>query len=81
MTTSAQAGARLLSEADVALEYGLRVSTLRSWRLTGRGPRFLKLGASVRYRRADLEAFLESCARSSTSDESARSGGRDDTAR
>ena len=80
MTTSAQAAARLLTEADVALEYGLRVNTLRSWRLTGRGPRFLKLGASVRYRRADLEAFLESCARSSTS-ESARSGGRDDDAR
>jgi excisionase family DNA binding protein len=39
----------------------LRVShrTLEDWRLTGRGPRFVKLGRLVRYLRTDLLDFLD----------------------
>lgn len=33
--------------------------TLEDWRLRGDGPRFLKLGRSVRYRMADLAAFMD----------------------
>ncbi len=33
------------------------VKTLRNWRSSGEGPRFRKLGALVRYDRADLDAF------------------------
>ena len=32
--------------------------TLEDWRLRGGGPRFSKIGRSVRYRRIDLEEFL-----------------------
>jgi hypothetical protein len=35
------------------------VGTLRRWRLTGVGPAFLKLNGLVRYRRADVMAWLE----------------------
>lgn len=42
--------------------------TLETWRLLGRGPRFRKVGRRVIYLRNDLLDFLDSCARSSTSD-------------
>jgi hypothetical protein len=32
--------------------------TLEDWRLTGRGPRFQKLGSCVRYRISELEYFV-----------------------
>jgi hypothetical protein len=35
---------------------------LRKWRMTGRGPRWIKLGKLVRYRMSDLNAYLDSCA-------------------
>lgn len=51
-----------------AAEYlGMKSGTLEVWRVQGRGPRFLKLGRSVRYRAEDLDAFLNENARLSTS--------------
>jgi predicted DNA-binding transcriptional regulator AlpA len=38
---------------------GVSVATIRRWRLLGKGPRFTKLGASIRYREEDVEAFIE----------------------
>lgn len=38
----------------------LAVPTLERYRLTGEGPIFAKLGGSVRYRRCDLDAWIES---------------------
>jgi hypothetical protein len=32
--------------------------TLQAWRLLGRGPRYIKVCRSVRYRVADIEQFL-----------------------
>jgi len=58
---------KLLTEHDVEREYGVRVSTLRSWRYRGRGCPYLKLGASVRYRVEDIERWLSKCCRTSTS--------------
>lgn len=49
----------LLDEKEAAAIYVMTVSTLRNWRSKGEGPRFLKVGKrAVRYRRADLEAFI-----------------------
>jgi len=48
----------LLNEHDVSRITGLSVASVRRWRVLGQGPRFLKIGASVRYRPEDLEAFL-----------------------
>jgi hypothetical protein len=50
----------LLNEKEVAANYTVSVSTVRRWRLTGGGPRFIKIGALVRYRVGDVIAFLES---------------------
>lgn len=47
-----------LTEREVDQEYDLKVPYLRRARLERRGPRFLKIGKMVRYRRADIEAFL-----------------------
>lgn len=33
-------------------------ATLQWWRTTGRGPRYVKIGRKVYYRRADLDAFI-----------------------
>lgn len=33
--------------------------TLRIWRAEKRGPRYLKIGFSVRYRRSDLDAYMK----------------------
>ena len=58
----------LVNEAEAAHLLSLSVKTLRRWRWAGKGPRFLKLGAAVRYDPADLSAFIEAGRRSSTSD-------------
>lgn len=34
-------------------------STVRHWRQTGTGPSYFRLGKSVRYRREDVEKWLE----------------------
>jgi predicted DNA-binding transcriptional regulator AlpA len=48
----------LLTERQVWTRYGLSISWQRRTRHEHRGPRFLKLGKTVRYRRADIEAYL-----------------------
>lgn len=50
----------LLSEHEVAAIVGLSLGTIRRWRIQRQGPRFLKIGAAVRYRREDLAAWIES---------------------
>jgi len=51
--------ARLLNEFDVADLFRLSVATMRHWRLTGKGPKWLKLGSAVRYRPEDVQAYLD----------------------
>jgi predicted DNA-binding transcriptional regulator AlpA len=50
----------LLNENDVAKLIGMSVASLRRWRLFSQGPRYLKIGAAVRYRPEDVAAWLES---------------------
>ena len=52
---------------QAAAYLGLSVNTLNKWRTQGRGPSFVKLGRAVCYRGADLDAWLERHAHSSTS--------------
>jgi len=49
-----------LTEKDVAKQIKVSLASLRRWRLLQRGPRFIKVGALVRYRAEDLEQWLES---------------------
>ena len=51
-------GTDLIDEVDLAVRLGVSRSTLQSWRYAGRGPRFIKLGRLVRYRNADVDAYL-----------------------
>jgi predicted DNA-binding transcriptional regulator AlpA len=50
----------LLNEHDVARITRLSLTSVRRWRLLGQGPKYLKLGAAVRYRPHDVSAWLES---------------------
>jgi hypothetical protein len=58
-----------MKSAAAAQYLGIAESTLNKSRLTGEGPPFVKVGSrSVVYRRCDLDKFLESRLRRSTSD-------------
>ena len=59
---------QLMTETEAARLLGLKVATLRRWRWGGCGPRFIKIGAAVRYDPTDLTAFIEAGRRTSTSD-------------
>jgi len=49
----------LLTEREILGRYGLSIPWQRRTRRERRGPPFLKLGKMVRYRRRDIEAYLE----------------------
>jgi len=48
----------LVDEVGLARRLKVARSTLQNWRYTGRGPRWIKLGRLIRYRVADVDAFL-----------------------
>jgi hypothetical protein len=48
----------LLAPAEVSGQTKIPEATLAQWRWQGLGPKYLKLGAHVRYRRRDLESWL-----------------------
>lgn len=59
----------LLDPVAAAEHCGLSVSMMAKMRCSGKGPRFLKItGAAVRYDPKDLDAWLESRRRRSTSE-------------
>jgi excisionase family DNA binding protein len=53
---------RALTEREVAELLRLSVATLRAWRHKGKGPRFLRLGRSVRYLPSDVSDFVRASA-------------------
>jgi excisionase family DNA binding protein len=62
-------GKTTLTDIEVANRLGVSRFTVRSWRLKGVGPRFLKMGRAVRYRPQDVDdyerqALVETQARS-----------------
>jgi predicted DNA-binding transcriptional regulator AlpA len=50
----------LLNEYQVAEMLALSVATVRRWRLLRQGPKYIKIGAAVRYKPVDLTAWLAS---------------------
>lgn len=50
----------LMSPADLGRKIGKSPAALAQWRYLGIGPKFIKLGRSVRYRTSDVEAWLDS---------------------
>jgi Helix-turn-helix domain len=49
----------LLTTNESAPVVGAEPITLKKWRVRGRGPAYIKLGGKIRYKLADLLAFIE----------------------
>jgi predicted DNA-binding transcriptional regulator AlpA len=49
----------LLNEVQSADLLNLSVRTLQAWRSAGGGPRFVRAGRAIRYRRRDLLAWMD----------------------
>ena len=59
---------RYLRTPEAARFVGLSIRTLEKHRIYGTGPRYSKLGGRVVYRVEDLQAWVESGIKASTSD-------------
>ena len=68
MASNPTNSARLYDENETAQRLNWSVKTLRRRRWAGLPPPFIKLGRSVRYDPAEVEAFIEAGRRTSTSD-------------
>ena len=60
--------AGLLSTKQAARLLGVHHNTLGKWRIRGIGPRFIKAGATVRYRGSDIETWLQNRTYSNTTE-------------
>jgi hypothetical protein len=65
-----------LNETQTAGLLGVSVRTLQAWRVSGGGPRYCKIGRSVRYQRRVLVEFQQEHTVSSTTEASAKEAGR-----
>ena len=59
---------RYLRTPEAARFVGLSIRTLEKHRIYGTGPRYAKLGGRVVYRLEDLQTWVDSAAKASTSD-------------
>jgi predicted DNA-binding transcriptional regulator AlpA len=59
----------LLTQSETAKVLGISVRTLERMRVTGLGPRYVKVRSSVRYQQEALERWIEAKSRGSTSEE------------
>lgn len=53
-------GLRHMDEYEVATLIGFAVASLRNWRSMARGPNYVKMGRSVRYRLKDVLDWMDS---------------------
>lgn len=58
----------LLKEKEAANWLNLSVQTLRQWRTYGDGPPYCKINGAVRYRPADMRAYIAASLRRSTNE-------------
>ena len=59
MTQVAAECREVMDEFALADFLGLTVATLRKWRWLRSGPKFVKVGRLIRYRRIDVDAWLD----------------------
>jgi predicted site-specific integrase-resolvase len=58
----------LMTQDEVAALFDISLPVLANWRCAGKGPRYVKLGGRVKYRKDDIEAFINSNVRKSTTE-------------
>ena len=51
----------IMNEHQVAEYLNMSVASVRRWRTFRKGPKFLKIGSAVRYKREDVDAWLSLC--------------------
>jgi predicted site-specific integrase-resolvase len=56
----------LMTQHELASLLNIGTATLANWRSAGKGPRFVKLGGKVQYRKIDVEEFINGSVRRST---------------
>lgn len=61
-------GSEIFTTREAAAYTRIAMTTLERFRLTGEGPVFAKLGGAVRYRKRDLDGWIESRLLQSTSE-------------
>lgn len=49
----------LATEQEVAVFLRIKIKTLQSWRSSGLGPHFIKVGRHVRYKREDILSYIQ----------------------
>lgn len=59
MIEHVQQGDRLLTVKDLADYLGVPVATIYAWRYRGEGPPGFRVGRHIRFRRADIEQWIE----------------------
>jgi hypothetical protein len=57
----------LLTEAQTSDFLNLSIRTLQAWRMRNAGPKFVRAGRAIRYRRRDLTAWMDAHTMSSAS--------------
>lgn len=61
---------KLINEREAGEFLGYSIRTLQNWRVRGGGPKFVKVSArSVRYRRRDLNEWIDAHLRANTSED------------
>lgn len=50
---------KLLSPGEVADQLGVKVSTVYYWQQQQTGPAFRRMGKHIRYRQADVDAWID----------------------
>lgn len=57
----------LCGEDWLAGYLSITTKAIQAWRTRGGGPKFIKVGRLVRYRKSDVDAWIESRSRANTS--------------
>jgi hypothetical protein len=55
-----ESGPKLWTDKQVAVFFNVSLASVRRWRLTGLGPPYYRVGASIRYDPKACSAWLES---------------------
>ena len=46
-----------MDQKELARRWNMQEGTLASWRYKGHGPKYIKIGTSIRYRVSDIEMY------------------------